>query len=232
MVDKSDIKAFISNTLTRIFGRSNTGIVTAQNIDAKAFSLSNRMVPLGTIQLNKISPGMAVLPDEARAEILVAPQDLAKIDGRGLDTLYGSIERIKALTDYCGLKGMRLSDHSSKTPTISYAHDLYRNLARDFAEAWISGRDVTTSLFLPTEPILQHIYAAKGTLREKGGEAFIPRGLGTMNGPHYWSGTESGEDIGQGVSIRFTNGQTRTYDKSSYALSARPVALRILAPST
>jgi|MDSW01.1.fsa_nt_gb hypothetical protein len=230
MVDTSDIKAFISNTLTRIFAKSNTSGVQAQSVNAKAFSLSNRMIPIGTIQLNKISPHMTVLPGEARAEVLVAPQDLAKIDGRGLDTFSGSIERIKDLQEYCGLQGMRLSDHSAATPTISYEHDLYRNLARDFAEAWISGRDVTTSLFLPTEPLLRHIYAERGALRERGGEAFIPR-HGEMNGPHYWTGTEVVENAGHGVSVRFTNGQAKSYDKENYALSARPVALRIQAPS-
>ncbi len=231
MVDTSDIKAFISNTLTRIFGKSSSKNVHTQSINAKAFSLSNQMISLGTIQLNSISPHMSVLPDEARAEILVAPQDLARIDGRGLDTFTGSIERIKDIKGYCGLQGMRLSDHSAATPTISYEHDLYRNLARDFAEAWISGREVTTSLFLPTEPLLRHIYAERRALRERGGEAFIPRGQGAINGAHYWSGTEANGKTEEKISVRFTHGQARSYDKENYALSTRPVALRILPPT-
>jgi hypothetical protein len=154
--------------------RGNDGRVATATPTIQSFSPDNAIIRGGLVQLNKISQYLTDLPDSATAELLIAPQDLAKIDGGGLGTWINSVKRISYIRNYHGLDGMRInsierirqieschsldgmkiSDRPKTAPDVTYEKDWAGQVRAAFNQARATGKAVTTGLFMPTKELL------------------------------------------------------------------------------
>jgi hypothetical protein len=135
------------------------------------FELANQMIPVGLVQLNKISQYLADLPDEAQAEFLVSPKSTATLFGgdigkpnpvrdseRGLGTLgtrFGDGEGIDMIDESYGL-------HFSGQALIGKNASLFdgeREWANGVRAAWeeakTSGHSLMTGLAIGTIELIR-----------------------------------------------------------------------------
>lgn len=219
----------------------NSSGVIASSVDVKSFSPDNSIIRAGTVQLNKISQYLADLPDTAKAELLVSPQDLANIDGGGLGTWVNSIKRIRDIEGYHGLDGMEIYDRPETARDTTYEKAWADQIKAAFAQAQSSGKEVTTGLFMPTKQLVHgreigsrdvtvdtNLYSKRKEIGKQGDE-FITKS-GSDGARWQWSPTESpGHSSGVYI-VDFTDGDDVLDPKDYVSLSSRPVALTIHAP--
>ncbi len=202
----------------------------------KSFSPDNAIIRAGQVELRKISRYLADLPADAKAQLLVAPQDLAKIDGQGLGTWVNSVKRIRQIEGYHGLDGMRIFDRPETAPRVTYEQDWANQIKAAWEQAQQTGQPVTTGLFLGTKEIVHgrkigegtitvenNLYSSRDAIAEKGG-AFITRS-GSVNAHWQWSSTEHPVNPSSVYDVDFTNGDDDWDHKGLNRLSSRPVAL-------
>jgi hypothetical protein len=209
--------------------RDGNGKIVVSSVDVKSFSPGNAIIRLGTVQLNKISQYLAGLPDTATAELLVCPQDLAKIDGRGLGTWDSSVRRIYDIKGYHGLDGMEIE--TEKDPT--YEQAWATRLKAAFEQARFLSQIVTTGLFMPTKQLVHgrainsdnvtvetNLYSKKSEIGKQGDD-FVESG----NAGWLWSSNMHWyHDV---YAVNFKDGSDNWGSAYHYALSSRPVALAL-----
>lgn len=225
--------------------RKRGSIGSAFGVDVKSFLPTNAIIPVGVLQLNKISRRLTDLPDTARATLLVAPQDLANIDGKGLDTWNNSIERIRNIRGYHGLDGMEIYDHLPSSRDISYERDWAGQIKFAFAQAQLFKCRITTGLFMPTTPLMwipENEYSGDEHTRTNllygsdiiemyGGDAFIDDDSSDTDEEQpssYFSSSEIITDPTDAAFIQFDWREPQWEKKNEVRGSTRPVALEIL----
>ncbi len=218
--------------------QNNKPQIITSIVYVKSFSPDNSIIRAGTVQLNKISQYLVDLPDIATATLLVSPQDLANIDGGGLDTWVNSIERIRDIEGYHGLDGMEIYDRPETARGTTYEKAWADQIKAAFAQAQSSGKEVTTGLFMPTKQLVHgceivsgdvtvdtNLYSMRKEIGKQGDE-FITRS-GPLKALWQWSATER-PDLSLFVSsVVFTDGDGFWGEKDYSRLSSRPVALQI-----
>ncbi len=214
--------------------QTNAPGVIASRVEVKGSSI----IRAGTVQLNKISQYLAGLPDTAKAELLVSPQDLANIDGGGLGTWVDSITRIRDIKGYHGLDGMRVFDRPETAPHISLEEDIANHIKLLLAFAQSSGKEVTTGLFMPTKQLVHgreigsgkvtvdtNLYSKRKKIGKQGDEFITKRG--SVDAHWQLSATENPDGSSYVYVVDFTDGVVDVWDhKGRIRLSSRPVALR------
>lgn len=211
-------------------------IITSSKVTPASFSPDNAIIRAGEVELRKISQYLADLPKDAKAQLLVAPQDLAKIDGEGLGTWRSSIKRIRQIEGYHGLDGMRIFDRPETAPSVTYEQDWANQIRTAFEQARSTGQPVTTGLFLGTKEIVHgkkigeskvtvptNLYSLRDEIGKQG-DAFITR-VGSGFALWQWSCTESPVDPSDVCDVDFTDGDGGWDHKDVFRLSARPVCL-------
>ncbi len=72
--------------------------VIVSSVTPKSFEPGNAIIRAGQVEICKTSPYLqSAIPSGAKAELLIAPQPLEKIDGQDLGTLLDTIERIREI---------------------------------------------------------------------------------------------------------------------------------------
>ena len=94
---------------------------------AGAFNPANAVVKAGQVHLNKLSKFLADLPDTAVAELLVSPQDTAKIFDRYIGTFNENTASIRNIGEGHGihhdgqiLTGMQIFDRPETAENVTY----------------------------------------------------------------------------------------------------------------
>jgi hypothetical protein len=229
-----------------MFERSILRLKTVFNNDAQAIRLAFKrhfrpdIIHAGQVQLNKISQYLTDLPDSAVAELLVSPQDLAKIDRRGLDTWDNSIRRIREIEDYHGLDGMKVFSSSEASPDVPYEKEWANQIKAAFNQARATGKTVTTGLFMPTNELIHggkigtgpgdltvenNIYSLRNKLADAGGAFVKPRLYDDAQ--FQWSSTERPDNPRGVFIVDFADGANSWSSKNFSKMSSRPVSLGI-----
>ncbi len=215
-------------------------IITASKVTPASFIPNGAIIRAGEIELWKISQYLANLPKDAKAQLLVAPQDLAKIDNQGLGTWRNSVKRIRQIEGYHGLDGMRIFDRPETAPSVTYEQDWANQIRTAFDQARSTGQPVTTGLFLGTKEIVHgkkigesrvrvptNLYSLRDAIGKQG-DAFITRSA-SDDAPWQWSATEDPDYPSRsGVyGVDFTDGDDSRVHKDDVSLFSRPVALEL-----
>ncbi len=107
----------------------------------------------GEIPLNKVSRYLGTdIPDEATAELLWAPENLADMDGKGLGTWNDSFDRVCDVKNYNNLGSLQ-SFPFSKQDSM-YERLVANAIKIAFRKASMYMQDVKTGLFIPTDSLL------------------------------------------------------------------------------
>jgi hypothetical protein len=225
---------------------------------AAAFDPANAMVRAGQVQLNKVSRFLADLPYTARAELLVAPQDTAKIFNRGLGTWdvdTASIRNIGAShgihVDGQFLTGMQIFERPDGAKDVTYEQAWAKEVRAAWEQANALRQAVTTGLAIGSKKIVHgrgigmlditdvtasnSLYSRVGdinaALKAQGGQEII-KSYGSGNARWQFTATEYPYDRSYVCSVRFTDGDSLLVLKGGDHLSSRPVALRVLPSNT
>ena len=174
--------------------------------------------------------------------MLVAPQDLANIDGGGLGTWDESIQRIREIKNYHGLDGMEIYDppqNDSETARgTPYEKAWADQIKAAFAQAQLDRKEVTTGLFMPTKQLVHgrdlfsHIVTLDTNLYSKQkeigkqGDEFITK-ISSGFDFWQWSAAENPALSSFVYGVEFTNGNGDWDVKNRLSMSARPVALAL-----
>lgn len=205
----------------------------------KSFSPDNAIIRAGQVELRKISQYLADLPADAKAELLVAPQDLAKIDGQGLSTWGNTIKRIRQIEGYHGLDGMRIFEPTAESPSVTYEQAWANQVRTAFEQARHTGQPVTTGLFLGTKELVHgrkigssnvtvdtNLYSLRKEIGQNG-DAFITRS-GSVIDHWQWSCTEHPDYPSYAYGVDFTVGVDDCWVRKGFnRFSARPVGLAL-----
>lgn len=124
---------------------------------------ANAMVKIGEVQMNKLSIYLAHFPDEAVADLLVAPKDTASIFNRGYGSWEDDIHDIRRIGDRQGLhyngqvlRGMEIVDRPDYAPKQSYEQDWANTVIMTWAHAKATPhKAATTKLALGTLEIVR-----------------------------------------------------------------------------
>lgn len=189
------------------------------------------------ISLNGISPYLASLPATATALLLVAPHNLAKIDGQGFGTWFDTIDRIRKIDNYHGLDGMRIFEPGENFSRISYERLWASQIKTAWEYANCTRRSVTTGLFLGTKEIVHgatidstrvaipaNLYSLRNEIGQQG-QSFYKK-VSYHLGYCQWSCTEPDDKPDESFGVSFANGKAETFGKRCY-MPARPVCLEI-----
>ncbi len=205
----------------------------------KSFSPDNAIIRAGQVELRKISQYLADLPADATAELLVAPQDLAKIDDQWLGTWVNTIKRIRQIEGYHGLDGMRIFDRTEEAPRVTYEQSWASQIRTAWEQTKRTGQSVTTGLFLGTKELVHgckigssnvtvdtNLYSLRKEIGQKG-NGFIATS-GTDLAHWQWSCTENPSDPSDvcNVDFEYSDGDWCPKDDLN-CLSARPVGLAL-----
>lgn len=147
--------------------------VIVSALDVKSYAPDNGIIRGGLVQLNKINQYQTDLPDTARADLLVAPDNIKDIYGGDLGSWTSNIKGIRNLKDYHGLDGMQIFDSTERDLCSlevleviydlsedeieippSYEKQLAEHITAAFAKAQSTGKSVTTGFFMPTKQIV------------------------------------------------------------------------------
>lgn len=221
---------------------------------AGAFNPANAVVKAGQVQLNKVSRFLADLPDTAKAELLVAPQDTANIFGRGLGTFNEDTASIRNIGESHGihvdgqaLTGMRIFDRPDNAEGVTYEEVWAKEVRSAWEQANESGETVTTGLAIGTIQIVHgrergirdvtvtnNLYSnvanINAALKAQGGQEII---TSKSFGYALWQLTSTeNPDYRLGVSIvnfsvDFSGGGSARVRKDFVPASSRAVALQI-----
>jgi hypothetical protein len=234
--------------------QEDNGDVIQSSPTAAAFNPANAVVKAGQVQLNKVSEYLADLPDTAKAELLVAPKDTAKIFNRALGTFNEDTASIRDIGESHGIHvdgqaliGMQIFDRPDGAKDVTYEEAWAKEVRCAWEQANESGKAVTTALAIGTKQIVHgheigicdvtvanNLYSRVGdinaALKAQGGQEII-----TSHGSGYahWQFTaaEVPDDRSHVFSVGFTDGDDSWDHKGSGRSSSRPVALRVLAPN-
>ncbi|MCD8562798.1 MAG: hypothetical protein LRY54_01775 [Alphaproteobacteria bacterium] len=225
--------------------QNNAPGVISSSPTAAAFNPANAVVKAGQVQLNKLSKYLADLPDTAKAELLVAPKDTAKIFGRGLGTFNEDTASIRAIGESHGihhegqaLTGMQIFDRPD-----SYERAWAKEVRAAWEQANASGEAVTTGLAMGTKQIVHgceigtrdvtvanNLYSRRNdinaALKAQGGQEII---TSVDSGIDHWQFTASVSPVYCSVvySVDFTGGDDGWGCLGIDLASSRPVALQI-----
>lgn len=240
--------------LTPVEEQTNAPGVISSSPTAAAFNPANAVVKVGQVQLNKVSEFLADLPDTAKAELLVAPKDTAKIFGRGLGTFKEDTAGIRKIDESHGihvdgqpLTGMQIFDRPDGAEYITYEQAWAQEVRAAWEQANALGKTVTTGLAIGTKQIVHgreigtrdvtvanNLYSRRNDINVKlnaqGGQEII---TSDVSGGADWqfTATEDPDTPSNVASVVFSNGVNHWGPKGHYPSSSRPVALRVLAPN-
>jgi hypothetical protein len=127
---------------------------------AQAFKPANAMIKVGTVQLNQISPYLADLPNSAKAEFLISPDNTPYIElsGPRAITEWGrASDRTAAITEEHGLhfngrflSGMQISE----TNDVPYEKAWAAQVRAAWEASKQTGQNVVTGLGIGTQELL------------------------------------------------------------------------------
>ncbi len=230
--------------------QTNAPDVIQSSPTAGAFNPANAVVKAGQIQLNKVSKYLSDLPDTAKAELLVSPQDTAKIFNRDIGTFNEDTVSIRNISEDHGihadgqaLTGMQIFDRPDSAEDVTYEQAWSKEVRSAWEQANESGEAVTTGLAIGTKQIVHgreigtrdvtvannlysNVAEINAALKAQGGQEII---TSYDSGYAHWQFTATEHpDYRSGVySVDFTDGDNGWGRKGHDHSSSRPVALQI-----
>lgn len=230
--------------------QENNGGVIQSSPTAAAFDPANAVVKAGQVQLNKVSKFLADLPNTAKAELLVAPKDTAKIFNRGLGTFNEDTASIRNIgtshgihVDGQSLTGMQIFDRPDGAKDVTYEQAWAKEVRAAWEQANALRQAVTTGLAIGPKQIVHgresgtrdvtvanNLYSRVGdinaALKAQGGQEIITSGV---SGYALWlfTATENPDHRSFVYSVDFTVGDFNWDHKGVGHSSSRPVALQI-----
>lgn len=231
--------------------QENAPDVLSSSPTAFALKPENAAVSAGLVQLNRLSKYLIDLPDEARAELLVAPKDTSDIFKRERGTFkqdIASIAKINAANGihYAGqiLKGMNIADRPINDSDFTYERAWVQHVRSAWIKVTKSGAPVTTGLAIGTKQILWgRALGSKDEVVENNLVSCIQNindalykqlacRLGIKDRTLYFSATEDPYETDQVFSIDLHGYNVKPVKKAKEIGSSRPIALHIYpAPS-
>lgn len=219
---------------------------------AASLDPANALVSAGKVQLNKLSPYLADLPDTAQALLLVAPKDSSAIWEQKPGTWNDEIEHIRTIPKTHGmhyegktLGGMPLSDRPRTAPHDPYEKAWAKQISLLWKQACKSNKPVTTGLAMATSPLvcgrpsreqpvmvennlLSRHEEINAALRAQGGQEIPTQ---KEAGDARWQFTASAAPHQKNACcVDLNNGQSYCTGKDDHRLPSRPIALHILPP--
>jgi len=202
----------------------------------RPYELDDAVIHAGTVPLEQVSRYIGPLSVDVQAELLIAPEDLDKIDGGlPLDVFSGAVQRTRRIRNYLGMDGVNISDRPDFAPKVSYERALVAQFKMAAIKAYASGEPVVTGWFIPNLELMdsQHSnpkdvagtpsIASRTGLIAREGEQLVT----TPVSNHKWTCSEVFYDAGLVHAHRISTREITQTPKNKLLAATRPVALQI-----
>ncbi|MBI4030110.1 MAG: hypothetical protein HY370_00375 [Proteobacteria bacterium] len=232
--------------LTPVEEQTSAPGIISSSPTAAAFNPANAVVKAGQVQLNKVSKYLADLPDTAKAELLVAPKDTAKIFNRALGTFNEDIASIRNIdashgihVDGQALTGMQIFDRPDSAKDVIYeqaweqANALRQAVTTGLAIGTgqiVQGRKIGTCAVTVANNLRSRVGDINAALKAQGGQEIITS-IDSCIAHWQFTATEDSDHRAFVYCVDFTDGDIAWVPKGHTLSSSRPVALCILAPN-
>ncbi len=225
VVDISNGSAFVYHRITAKPSTALDTLLSEANEPVDENVPDSAFIRVGPIQVNTINPIMKNLDldDSETAMLLLVPQDLANIDGKGPGTWTDSMQRICDINGYPGVNGIAFWNHHLSED--SYETLCCYNIQQDASYARSYKGQVTTGLFMATEEIIMdHLYPRRDELAERGAP-FLKEIFSGEAEHKVWAANENPDHPANAKSINFPSCASGWEEKNGSKQSAIVVAL-------
>ena len=202
----------------------------------RPYELDDAIIYGGTVPFELVSRYIGPKDTKPHAELLIAPEDLEKIDGGlALDVFSGAVKRTGRIRNYLGMDGVHISDRPDLAPNISYERALAAQLKMAVVKAFASDQPAVTGWFIPNLELMdsQHsnpedvagtasIASRTGLIARKGDQLVT-----TPESNHKWTCSEVFGNAGLVHAHRISTRETTQTPKNKLLAATRPVALQI-----